>query len=107
MVWLRVAVAVLLFRDSITGWNGETPFMPVALGIAGLLLVLGLFTPAISLTGAVLEAVKAIPSGWAASTIPFLIVSVLAAIAILGPVAYSLDAFMFGRRKIKIGRPAQ
>ena len=108
MVWLRVAVAVLLFRDSIIGWNGGgAPFIPVALGIAAILLVLGLFTPAISLIGAVLEAVKAIPFSLAGWPIPFLIGSVLGAIAILGPGAYSLDAFMFGRRKIKIGPPTQ
>jgi uncharacterized membrane protein YphA (DoxX/SURF4 family) len=37
--------------------------------------------------------------------LPFLLVGVLAALAILGPGAYSVDAWLFGRRKLIIGRP--
>ncbi|MGC2659405.1 MAG: hypothetical protein WA324_15725 [Bryobacteraceae bacterium] len=72
---------------------------------AGLAVGIGALTPTACVLAILFAGSR--PRWWEISTWPlsFLIVSVLAAIAILGPGAYSIDARLFGRRKLTIGRP--
>lgn len=75
-------------------------------GGAGVLVVLGLLTPAagVSLgltTAALWLAHDSVPS-WSQGTMALLVAGNSAAVALLGPGAYSIDARLFGRREIVV-----
>jgi uncharacterized membrane protein YphA (DoxX/SURF4 family) len=75
------------------------------MSIAGLCLWAGFLTPALSLITAILQIVARVTLKAAPWSFSLLMVSVIAALAVLGPGAYSVDAWLFGRRKLKIGAP--
>jgi hypothetical protein len=98
LLLLRIGVSATIFA---TGWNSQVP-VPVLLVLAlhCLFLCLGIFTPLLAALGCAFELVTA------AFTNYHSIVAVLsssldaAAVAMLGPGAYSLDARRFGHRVI-------
>ena len=71
---------------------------------AGILLLIGLWTP---ICGAVIAAVEA----WVAfstaggSWIPIILATLGATLAMIGPGAWSIDARLFGRKHIEISEP--
>lgn len=108
MLWLRSAVAILLIRDTILVWEaGRSQVCCAVAALTALGLGVGLFTPTLCLV-AVLLVVSAWRL-WSVDSWPlsFLIVSVLVCMALLGPGAYSVDAMLFGRKKLRIGRSAK
>jgi hypothetical protein len=92
LLLLRASAAVTLMFDSREG--------PIARTLLALALMLGLLTPVASTLCGALEGIR-LMSGEQAMT-PFAAVTILHAIALalLGPGAYSLDARLFGRRRI-------
>jgi uncharacterized membrane protein YphA (DoxX/SURF4 family) len=80
--------------------------------VCGSLLLIGLFTPlagALLALGGIVVSLSFLPAIFpnlfgAKLTIYFLVV-IAAAISLLGPGAYSIDARLFGRREIIIPRP--
>ena len=79
-----------------------------ALAVQSLLLCIGLMTPVVSVIACVFELASLVIA--AQTDMRFIVLSSLnaAAIALLGPGAYSLDARLFGRRVIVFrsnGRP--
>jgi putative oxidoreductase len=94
LVLLRVAVTEPLLIDGLNYWRTWEPWFLIAAPVLSLMLILGLFTPVASLAAAAAEfAVTASPC-------PFISARVLDAVALtlLGPGAYSLDRYCFGRR---------
>ena len=103
-------IALLLLRISLAGavLNGGadciTSCLPLliclALGAQSILLCLGLLTPVVSLVAGAFELAELFVTGHTDAR--FIALSSLnaAAIALLGPGAYSLDARLFGRREI-------
>jgi uncharacterized membrane protein YphA (DoxX/SURF4 family) len=99
-----VAGGVLVYR-SIAGLTGDIAIGPVPLLIArialGVLLVAGLWTPVVATLVAILEmAMQALHVGdpW----IHVLLITLGICLALLGPGAYSIDARLFGLRRIDI-----
>lgn len=115
LLLLRVAVGAIVIAEGsiVLSARGSAPglMIAVALILVGTMLTVGVLTP---LAG-VLAALTSVLSGspWVAFSSPtslddwigrifFVIVSL--AIALLGPGAFSLDAYLFGRREIVIPR---
>jgi hypothetical protein len=76
------------------------PLVCLALAVQSLLLCLGLLTPIVSVIACAFELAALFATGH--TDVRFIALSSLnaAAIALLGPGAYSLDARLFGRREI-------
>jgi len=100
LVWLRLTAALAAFHYAATGLAAGQPwFTTVIEGIAGVLLCAGLWTP---IAGAVLAAVL-VWSLFAANGDPWtqiLLATMGAALALLGPGAWSIDARLFGRKRL-------
>ena len=74
---------------------------PQMLGaVAGVLLLVGLWTPVVGVAVALLEAWIAL-SGPASPSVPILLSALGATLAMIGPGAWSIDARLFGRKHIE------
>ena len=69
----------------------------------GSLLLAGLWTPIVALILAVLLLWSGI-SRRPADALPFILTAIALSTAMLGPGAWSLDALIFGRKRIDVGR---
>jgi uncharacterized membrane protein YphA (DoxX/SURF4 family) len=104
LVFLRAAAAIPIIQDGFTGLPAALPPLVIlqllSAGTAALLLV-GLWTP---VAGALI-AVTEICLAFSHVSYPamHIVLGVLgAALAMLGPGAWSLDARLFGRKRIRI-----
>lgn len=105
ILFLRLGAGFLLIDDGIARLFGTVQFVPVIHGLlvvgAGILLIVGLWTP-------VSGSLAAILALWSASSrsgdlrSALLLAAMSAALAMLGPGAWSVDARLFGRRRINI-----
>lgn len=102
---LRVVAGILPIYDGIARLMGATPDGAVALQIiaasAGIFLLAGFWTPIAGGLLAVSEILIAL-SGTGHLRSIILLATVGAAIAVLGPGAWSIDAFLFGRKRVDI-----
>jgi hypothetical protein len=104
-------IGLLLLRMTVAAgvvllW-GESPMfvvLPSALAwLLALLLLAGAITPLACLLCCLLSITVVSRTGWNASSTPALMMGLCAAaLALLGPGAYSLDAYLFGRRVVKL-----
>ena len=97
MLFLRLTAAIFAFHDLLA--SGQPFLKAVMEGATGLLLCAGLWTP---ISGAVLAAL-AIWSAFSANGDPWsqnLLAAVGVALAMLGPGAWSVDARLFGRKRL-------
>ena len=99
----RLLTAILLFRLGViefTGAHLTLSMTPQLLGaLAGILLLVGLWTPVVGTSIAVIELwIAIIRTGdpW----ISIILATLGATIAMIGPGAWSLDARLFGRKHI-------
>lgn len=96
---MRLIAGIATFHYAVAGSFGSHTLATVVAGAAGLLLFVGLWTP---IAGVVLAAVE----GWVAfSTVgdpwaKILLGAIGAALAMLGPGAWSIDARLFGRKRL-------
>ena len=105
LLLLRLVVGVLVIHDGIGGLMGaqqrESVAPEVIAAIAGIFLLLGLWTP---ISGALVTLselwIGLTRTGQLRSTV--LLATVALAIAILGPGARSIDARLFGRKRLDI-----
>jgi putative oxidoreductase len=99
-----VTGVVLLGQAALTLHHGDT-FQVVALavlgGVAGVLLLAGLWTPVTGITVAGI-ALFSIFVRAGDPTVYFLLASIGIALALLGPGAFSIDARLFGLKRIDI-----
>jgi putative oxidoreductase len=78
---------------------------PASMGIAGgLLIFIGLWTPVSCLLAVVAESWLLLVGG-VASQPAILLISISVAVAMLGPGSWSIDAVLFGRRRLDITDP--
>ena len=105
LLTLRLAAGSLLLMQGIAGfvpgayWATITP---ASVGIAaGLLMLIGLWTPVGSLLAVVAES-WLLFAGGVATQPGVLLLSIGVAIAMLGPGSWSIDAVLFGRRRLDI-----
>jgi uncharacterized membrane protein YphA (DoxX/SURF4 family) len=100
-----LGAGIPLVYDGITGLSATpefTPFMQKLLAVgAGTLLLAGLWTPVSGTLAAVLELWVAF-SGAGDLRAVLLLAALGAALAMLGPGAWSVDARLFGRKRIDI-----
>ena len=102
---LRLGVGIPLVYDGITGVFATPRFIPfmqdlIVLG-AGMLLLAGLWTPVSGTVVAITELWMAF-SGAGPLRAVLLLAALGAALAMLGPGAWSVDACLFGRKRIHI-----
>jgi uncharacterized membrane protein YphA (DoxX/SURF4 family) len=105
---LRLAAGSLLLAQGIgrfvpgARWEAITP---ATVGIAaGLLLLIGLWTPVGCLLAVMAESWLLFVGGIAPQP-AILLLSIGVAVAMLGPGSWSIDAVLFGRRRLEITTP--
>jgi uncharacterized membrane protein YphA (DoxX/SURF4 family) len=101
----RLLMGTALFHSSAVGLGHAHDltgtFVPVAEGAAAILLVLGLWTPGVSVLAALIELLGL--SLHIADVCTAIMVGTLAiTLAMIGPGAWSLDARLFGRKHLEI-----
>jgi uncharacterized membrane protein YphA (DoxX/SURF4 family) len=104
LLLLRIAVFSYLIFDALTRFPGgqiEQTVLRVLAAVAGVFLIVGFGTPLAGGLAAVLELWIGL-SDW--NFWPSITASAIAAgLAMLGPGAWSVDARLFGRKRISIG----
>jgi len=105
LLLLRLVTGAILIRDGAADLLGQNRWDVIALqavGIAaGLFLIVGLWTPIVG-TIASLLGIWALISGTPYIRGAVLLAAVGAALAMLGPGVNSIDAHLFGRKRIDI-----
>jgi putative oxidoreductase len=105
LLLLRLGTGVALMIDGVKTFQGEPPTETAILhalaAVAGLLLVAGLWTPIAGALVVVLELWAALPR-YGDPWIHVLLGTLGAALALIGPGAWSVDARLFGWKRIDI-----
>ena len=100
----RVVIATVLFSSGFGHLREPSQFALIFLHLigagAGILLLLGLWTPVCGILIAVVEIWVAYSSGGAG--IPIILATMGATLAMIGPGAWSIDARLFGRKHFEI-----
>jgi len=106
LLLLRLVAGVLLVLDGITGLTGasqrESVTPEVIAAIAGIFLLAGLWTPIAGALVTVTELWIALTGG-AQLRGAILLATMGVSLAVLGPGARSIDARLFGRKRLDIG----
>jgi hypothetical protein len=104
LLWLRAAAAFALAQNAASlFFDGETlRYIPIS--VSALCLGVGFLTPLVGLVVTIAEIAWMLSHReeiWRSS---YLITSILIALTVLGPGAYSMDRWLFGRKRLTIGR---
>jgi hypothetical protein len=103
LLLLRLAVGIALTSQAIMTWGGGLPLGPAVLnalaGVVGILLLVGLWTPVAGTILAILAGSSAVIHLADPGTCIFL-GTLGAALALVGPGAWSVDAYLFGWKRI-------
>ena len=107
LLLLRLLTAVVLIRFGIASLLEEAPLAIIVLQIigagAGILLLIGLWTPVAGTLAAIVKVWIAFSRVWSPSGDPWIAIAqaVLGLVlAMVGPGAWSIDARLFGRKRI-------
>ena len=105
LLLMRVVVGISLMYRGITRLGGDPSGLLTVLSVlligAGFLLLIGLWTPIAGAVAVIVETVKilVLPQDW---WIYILLGTLSGALALLGPGAWSIDARLFGWKRIDI-----
>ena len=109
LLLLRLVTGIAAIVQGVTKLQAGVPFGTIllqALGmIAGILLLAGLWTPVTGSLTAALELWDWISTNPSDPLSTILLASIGAALALLGPGAWSVDARLFGWKRIDLGNP--
>lgn len=102
---MRVAAAVGLITRAVEAFVSAAPLASIAFGAvslaAGLLLLLGLWTPVAGVLAALVSGWHGLPHPLDLS-VDLLLGTLGVALALLGPGAWSVDARLFGWRRVEL-----
>ena len=102
----RVGTTTVLFCSAFRHTSEASQFVLILLHVigagAGMLLLLGLWTPVSGTLIAVFEVWIAIFNGGAGREISIMLATSGASLAMIGPGAWSIDARLFGRKRFEI-----
>jgi uncharacterized membrane protein YphA (DoxX/SURF4 family) len=103
LVILRFSVAVALASGARLCTGPGTEILVALSSIAAVLIVVGWFTPLAAGSAVVIT----LSAFWFCreAAVNALMIAMLVAICLLGAGAYSVDARLYGRRKLVVGRP--
>ena len=103
LLWLRMAAALTLARIAAAALTRNQQWSFIAIGLVAVCVAVGFLTPVAALPTALEQvtsmALHRAEGGWSA----FLVASILFALTVLGPGAYSIDRWLFGRKRLTIG----
>jgi len=103
ILFLRLGIGISLVYDGIAGLSTTPQFIPFMRELlvvgAGMLLLAGLWTPVSGTLAAILQLWIAFSGADHLRTV-LLLAALGAALAMLGPGAWSVDAHLFGRKRI-------
>jgi uncharacterized membrane protein YphA (DoxX/SURF4 family) len=105
LLLLRMAAAFVLARESVEALSRDWALAWIVAAAAALFLAAGFLTPAWALFAGVGQMARLslhFTGDWRS---PFLLASILLALTVLGPGAYSMDRWLFGRKRLTIGPP--
>jgi uncharacterized membrane protein YphA (DoxX/SURF4 family) len=101
LLLVRVSLAWILLFHGLCHGGEEMYYLPaIVSGCAAVLLVLGLFTPFMALLSAASGLIGLFVCKGYDTMNGCFIISVIVALAMLGPGAYSVDARLYGRRQL-------
>jgi putative oxidoreductase len=104
LMLLRLSAGLSMFVGELAGVSGLSETTLLGLGAvrlsAGFLLVIGLWTPAAGVTQAIIELWIGGVEHW--NVLHFVTASLGLSLAMLGPGACSVDARLFGRKRIDV-----
>jgi len=105
LFFLRLVAGIALIAFTIAGFHTDAPAGALVSGslgaVAGLLLIIGLWTPIAGSLVAIVGVWNAI-AGRGDLWVNLLLATMGAALAVLGPGAWSIDARLFGWKRIDI-----
>jgi len=105
LFFLRLVAGIALIASTIAGVHTDAPASALVSGLlgaaAGLLLIIGLWTPIAGSLVAIVAVWNAI-AGRGDLWVNLLLATMGAALAVLGPGAWSIDARLFGWKRIDI-----
>jgi uncharacterized membrane protein YphA (DoxX/SURF4 family) len=104
LLLIRMIVAIALLDQAVTRLRAGTLIGPGGLAAVGVVpfLIIGLWTPVVAALVAIAELWNAFSQTGDPRT-HILLASISAALALLGPGAWSVDAHVFGWKRIDIG----
>ena len=109
LLLLRLGIVAILTHDGIRAWMGapqrESTAPQVVAAITGVFLLVGLWTPVVGAIVALSE-IWIVLTGTAHPQSAILLATQGIALAFLGPGSLSIDARLFGRKRLNIGVPA-
>jgi len=103
LLLLRFSLAWILLLQAVHYWQSRNSLLAAAVsGCSSLLLALGLFTP-FTAAFSVITGVIGLSLCHGCDTINwYFVLTVIAALGMLGPGAYSMDARMYGRQQVTV-----
>ncbi len=104
LVLLRVCAATASTSYLLSNGSKPSAWVVAALVLVALFLLSGLLTPIACIGAVIIQSLSAVQANFLRLSCGLLGVLLLITVLLLGPGAYSLDALLFGRRRVVVPR---